>query len=103
MKTSEPKMILNLSLEDEELQKKVALAMDDYVEKIVIANLDNTIKKIVENRINKLVNADRWSQDGKIAGVSLHEYVKSQTEKVIEEAIDKNIKEVFAKKIAEML
>ena len=77
--------------------------MDDYVEKIVIANLDNTIKKIVENRINKLVNADRWSQDGKIAGVSLHEYVKSQTEKVIEEAIDKNIKEVFAKKIAEML
>ena len=96
-------MILNLSLEDEELQKKVALAMDDYVEKIVIANLDNTIKKIVENRINKLVNADRWSQDGKIAGVSLHEYVKSQTEKVIEEAIDKNIKEVFAKKIAEML
>lgn len=103
MKTSEPKMILNLSLEDEELQKKVAIAMDDYVEKIVIANLDNTIKKIVENRINKLVNADRWSQDGKIAGVSLHEYVKSQTEKVIEEAIDKNIKEVFAKKIAEML
>ena len=48
MKTSEPKMILNLSLEDEELQKKVAIAMDDYVEKIVIANLDIQLKRLLK-------------------------------------------------------
>ena len=36
MKKSEPKMILNLSLENEEFEKKVKLASEKYAEKIII-------------------------------------------------------------------
>lgn len=32
MKKSEPKMILNISLESEEIEEKVKIAMDKYVE-----------------------------------------------------------------------
>lgn len=33
MKKSEPKMILNISLNSEEIEEKVKIAMDEYVEK----------------------------------------------------------------------
>ena len=35
MKKSNPKLILNLSVEDEELEKKIEIAMEQYVDKIV--------------------------------------------------------------------
>lgn len=43
------------------------------------------------------------SSDSKLNGKTLIEYVKEATNKVIEEAISQNIKDIFAKKIAEML
>lgn len=103
MKKSEPKLILNLQVDSEELDKKVKLAMDKYVEDVIIGNLDDEIEKIITKRIGALVSADRWSSNRRIKDKTLEEYVKESTEKVICDVIDKNIKDIFAKKVAEML
>nr|WP_297940374.1 hypothetical protein [uncultured Lachnoclostridium sp.] len=103
MKKSEPKLILNLQVDSDKITQKIKLAVDKYVEDVIIANLDDEIEKIVTKRIGKLVSADRWSPDRKINGVTLEEYVKEATENVIREVIDKNIKEIFARKVAEMI
>lgn len=105
MNKSNPKIILNLSIENEELENKVRIAMDEYVEKLIVKNLDDTIAKIVGNRIDKLLNGRvySWDSDRKIQGVSLEQFVKDRTEKTITEIIDKNAKEILAKRLAEIL
>lgn len=103
MKKSEPKLILNLQVDSEELDQKVKLAMDKYIEDVIVGNLDDEIEKIVTKRIGALVSADRWNPNRKIKDKTLDTYVKEATEKVICDVIDKNIKDIFAKKVAEML
>lgn len=103
MKKAEPKIILNLTLEDNKLEQKVKIAMDKYAEQLVVKNLDDTIKKIVENRIDNLLSASRWSDERKINGVTLEEFVKEKSESVIEQFIDKNAREILAKRLAEIL
>ena len=102
MKKSEPKLILNLQVDSEELDQKVKLAMDKYIEDVIVGNLDDEIEKIVTKRIGALVSADR-NPNRKIKDKTLDTYVKEATEKVICDVIDKNIKDIFAKKVAEML
>lgn len=104
MKKSEPKMILNVAFESEELDEKVQIAMEKYVEDLMLKNLDNTIEKYVVQRITRLVEGKfRYSADGTLNGKSLEDYVREATNEVIKEVIDKNIKDIFAKKIAEMI
>lgn len=103
LKKTNPKIILNIQLENDELENKVQIAMDEYVEDLVIKNLDDTIEKLVNRRVQALIKGNRYSTDGMIHGKTLSDYVKEGSEKVIEEAIQKNIKEIFAKKFAEML
>ena len=55
MKKSEPKMILNISLSSEEIEEKVKIAMDEYVQKVIYKNLDELSEfiereKEIENR-----------------------------------------------------
>lgn len=68
MKKSEPKLILNLSIEDEELENKIKIAMDGYAEDLVKKNLDDIIRKIVNERIDRLVKDSKWGNEGKIEG-----------------------------------
>lgn len=103
MKKSEPKLILNLSIEDEELENKIKIAMDRYAEDLVKKNLDDIIRKIVNERIDRLVKDYKWGNEGKIDGKQLYAFVQERTESVIIEAIDKNIKDIFAAKIAQIL
>lgn len=103
MKKSEPKMILNVQIENQELEEKVKIATDKYVEQLVIKDLDATIARIVENRITKLINGKSWESERIIQGVTLEQFVKDRTEQTITEFIDKNTKEVLAKKLAEIL
>ena len=58
MKKSEPKMILNVQIDNKELEEKVKIAIDKYTEQLVLKNLDDTIAKIIEKRIEKLINAN---------------------------------------------
>lgn len=103
MTKKEPKIILNLSFEDSELEEKVKIAMDKYAEQLVVKNLDDAIKKIVESRIEHLLSAPNWSDERKIKGVTLEQFVKDRTDSVIEQFIDKNAKEILAKRLAEIL
>lgn len=103
MKKSEPKMILNVSIENAELEEKVKIAMDKYAEQLVLKHLDDTIVRIVEKRVDALVNGSYWDDSRKIKGVTLDYFVKQKTEKTIEEAIEKNVKEILANKLAKLL
>lgn len=103
MKKSEPKMILNLSIDNSELEEKIKIAMDRYAEQLIVKNLDETIVKIVNKRIDNLLSASSWNSERKIQGVTLEQFVKDRTESVIEEFVDKNAKEILAKRLAEIL
>ena len=103
MKKTEPKMILNLSVENSELEEKIKIAMDKYAEQLIVKNLDETIMKIVNKRIDNLLSASSWNSERKIQGVTLEQFVKDKTETVIEEFVDKNAKEILAKRLAEIL
>ena len=103
MKKSEPKMILNLSIENSELEEKIKIAMDRYAEQLIVKNLDETIMKIVNKRIDNLLSASSWNSERKIQGVTLEQFVKDRTETVIEEFVDKNAKEILAKRLAKIL
>lgn len=107
MKKSEPKMILNVSVVDEELEAKIKSAMDKYVQNIVLENLDDTIIKFVKKRVNQLINGYSRSDKSKIKGKNLNDYIKEETNDVIEnyvkEIIDEKTKEMITKKIANLL
>lgn len=103
MTTSNPKIIFNCTMTDEDFEKKVALAMEEYTEKVILSNLDKTISKIVDKRINTLISGSRYDPRRMIQGRFFDDFVKEKTESAIVEVIDKNIKEIFAKKVAEML
>lgn len=96
-------MILNVSIENAELEEKVKIAMDKYAEQLVLKHLDDTIVRIVEKRVNALINGSYWDDSRKINGTTLDNFVKQKTEKTIEEAIEKNAKEILAKKLATLL
>ena len=103
MKKSEPKIILNLSLENSELEDKIKIAMDGYIEKLIVKNLDETIAKYVDKRINKLLNGKYWESQSKINGVSFEDFVNQRTEQALIDAIDKNAKAILAKKLAALI
>ena len=103
MKKSEPKMILNVTIDNDELEEKVKIAMDKYTEQLVLKNLDDTITRIVTNRIDRLINGRNWDSDRKVQGMYFGDFVRSKTEAVLVEAIEKNAKEILAKKLASLI
>lgn len=103
MKKSEPKIILNLSVENSELDEKIKVAIDKYVEQSVYAQLDDVIENIVTKRIDKLLNSRYWESDNKINGMTFEQFVRSKTEDALMQAIEKNAKDILAKKLASLI
>ena len=104
MKKSEPKIILNLSVENSELDEKIKLAIDEYVENSVYAQLDNAVEKIVDKRIDKLLDGRySWNNENKINGMSFEQFVKSKIECTLADLIEKNAKEILVKKLASLI
>lgn len=103
MKKSKPKLILNLSVEDEELEKKIEVAMEQYVNKIVSKNLDAIIEKFITKRINEIVDSNNRYSYYRICGKTLDDYVKERVNTAITNTIDNNIQEILSKKIANLL
>ena len=103
MKKSEPKMILNVAIENDELDEKIKIAMDQYIEKLAQKPLDDAIVKLVEKRVDRLINGNRWETDYKIQGMCFSDFVRSKTERALTEAIEKNIKEILAKKLTSLI
>ena len=97
-------MILNVAFESEELDEKVQIAMEKYVEDLMLKNLDSTIEKLVVQRVTRFVSGKfAYSADGTLNGKSLEVFVREATNDIIEDVIEKNIKDIFAKKIAEII
>lgn len=103
MKKSEPKMFMNIAFESEEFEEKVKIAMDKYVEDVIYKNLDEEIMNIVDKRIDSLISSNKWDSNRKIHGITLEEFVKDRTEKVLGDFAEKNIREILAKRFAEIL
>ena len=96
-------MFMNIAFESEEFEEKVKIAMDKYCNEVIYANLDEQVMKIVDKRITRLLSSNSWSSDRKIQGVSFEEFVKQRTEKAIGDFVEKNIREIMAKRFAEIL
>lgn len=103
MKKTDPKIIFNFQMENPEFEETVKIAMDKYIERVIIKELDDKIQKIIENRIKKLVSASAWSSDGKINGIPLEAFIREKSEKIIGDILEKHIKEILAQKIAQIL
>ena len=104
MKKSESKMILNVAFESKELDEKVQIAMEKYVEDLMLKNLDSTIEKLVVQRVTRLMSSKfAYSPDGTLNGKSLEGFIKETINATIEDVIERNIKDILAKKIAEMI
>ena len=103
MTKSEPKLILNLTVENSEVEERVKIAIDKYVTQLVVKDLDSTIARIVEKRINSLIDAPSWSSDRKIQGVTLEQFVKDRTEQALIKTIDEHAHEILAKKLASLI
>ncbi len=103
MKKSEPKIVFNVSLTDEEFEEKIKIAMDEYAEKVIYKNLDETIQKIVEKRIERLLTQRCWCNDNMLQGKSFDRFVNEKTENTIAEIIDKNIKDILGKRLVAIL
>lgn len=103
MKKNEPKMILNISIENDELEEKIKIAMEEYTEKLITKNLDDVIAKFINKRLDRLLNGSRWSSDKQIRGVYFEDYIEQKTERAIADAIDKNIKKILEKKLASLI
>lgn len=96
-------MFVNIAFTDEEFEEKVKIAMDKYCNEVIYANLDEQVMKIVDKRITSLLSSNSWSSKRKIQGVSFEEFVKQRTEKAIGDFVEKNIREIMAKRFAEIL
>lgn len=103
MKKNDPKIILNVQLTNEELEEKVKIAMDKYVDQLIWSKIDDTILKILDRRIENILHGSRWDQSSKINGVSFDQYVKDRTDKALTDIIDKNAKEILVKKLAALI
>jgi len=103
MKKSEPKMILNVAIENSEIEEKVKIAMDKYMEQLIRKDLDAAIAKYVEKRIDALLTGRGWDSERKIDGVYFDTFVRQKTEKALIDAIEKNAKEILAKKLAQLI
>ena len=103
MKKSQPKLILNIGVENSELEEKVAVAMNEYAERVVYAQLDSAIEKVVNKRIDCLINGPHWDSRAKLQGKSLSTFINEKTEAVIADTIEKNAKKILAQKLAALI
>jgi len=106
MKRTEPRMIINLNISDEEFEKKIQLAVDEYIESILdsCANdkVTEAIKKYVDKKIDIVLQEKRYDNASKINGLSLSSYIanvaKPKVEAVISDVIAQSVSEVLQSK-----
>lgn len=67
--------------------------------------INSTIERYAVQRITRLLNSkfEYYSSDGELNSKTLRDYVREATNEIVEKAITENIKDIFAKKVAEML
>lgn len=99
MRKTNPKMILNLQIENEEFENKIKIAIDEYMQNIIDKYLDDIVRKAVDDRINKVLTDPSFSTHG----LTLCDYVRAKTSGKIDDYISQNIHDILKKKLSSLL
>lgn len=86
MTKSNPKMILNVQFENEELDKQIQIAMDKYVEDLMLKNLDRTIEKYVVQHIQRIIDSNT---NGWLNGKTMREHIREATNEVVKKSYNR--------------
>lgn len=96
-KKQDPRLILNFNLKDEELENKVAMAIDEYIE--------NTATKVIDNKIEDIINAriDKIFSENSYANRDLVRKTNSYIDNKLEEVINDKLMVAIAKRLSAIL
>ena len=107
MKRTDPRLLINLNISDEEFEQHIQLAVDKYIESVVESScnekVDAAIKKYVDSRVSAIISEARWSNNSLIEGRLLSDFIVEQARPKVNAAISKIIAEEVSKAIAERL
>ena len=106
MKKSDTRMILNVSISDEDLEKHIEIAIEKYIESILDAEanekVDAAIKKYVDKKIDAVLNEKRYNNLSMVEGKYLSDLIadaaRPKVQKVISSSITKAVTEALADK-----
>lgn len=106
MNRSEPKLIINLNLSDEDFEKHIQLAVDKYIESVVdsCANEKVTaiIKKYVDKKIDAILREHPYDSTALLNGKKLSTYIatiaKPKVEAIISDTIAHAVSEALTNK-----
>lgn len=104
MKSTDTKLILNITVEDDVLVDRVKAAIDDCVKRITVKDLDDAVEKIIVNRVNQFITmANSHPYNTRINSRRLEDIVKEATDDAMEKMVKENITNMIQRKLAEML
>lgn len=103
MKRTEPKMIINFNISDEEFEKKIEYAVDKYIESILDSYASDAVteamKKYIDRKIDAVLQEKRYDNASMINGKYLSSYIAEVTRPKVEAIIS----EVIAQSVSEVL
>lgn len=106
MKRTEPRMIINLNLSDEEFEKHIELAVDKYIDSIIDScageKVESAIKEYVDKKLDIILKERTYHCGSMINGKTLSNYIadvaRPKVEAVISDTIAKSVSEALASK-----
>lgn len=104
MNRTDPRMIINLNISDEEFEKKIELAVDKYIESIIDSccneKVTDKIKKYVDKRLDAVLREKRYDNASLINGVYLSDYIADVARPKVNAVISDTITEAVSKALS---
>ena len=106
MKKSDPKLIININLDNPDLQEKVKLAVDEYIEDTLNSHYDEAITqavgKAIDKRLRELFEERRYTYAGQIEGEYLSDYIYKHIKTKVDEKVKAAIVSAVNDKFSEL-
>ncbi len=106
MRKTDPRLILNVNIKDEELEEKIKVAVDEYINSVFESiDLDKRIHDAVDARIDReierYVTAASKDNDWRYSYENAH--MKSAVKHAVDSIIDQSIKEKLVEGVIQKL
>ena len=109
MNRTDPKMIINLNLSDEEFEKHIECAVDKYIDSILNSTANDkveaAVKKYVDKKVTAVLQERRYDNMSLINGKYLSDYIaevaRPKVDSVISDTIAKAVSAALAAKFKE--
>jgi len=101
MRKTDPKLIVNVTVKDEELEEKVKIAVEEYIDKIVQSEeLNNIINKYIDSRVTRSLDDYIYQID---AGYHTPKRaaLDKKVDEIIENIVDKKIKQKILEELVD--